>query len=198
MTIAQAIKQRLGKQTVDDWIKSFIQNQKSPRLVQYIGKLFNTLPVTSGFRFRISQSISNIADREEVMFTFYYHNLLDCMYILLCHILCIGDCVQTPAKKLANKRYSKQLYQVLKNSHYLLTEQEQLPNGVTIVPIICCLYEALLTTSTRDQSAWLLYRIIGNIPKHVQRKQSAVVMVIFALLPNSSEGISAASTRASL
>ncbi len=46
-------------------------------------------------------------------------------------------------------------------------EQEKLPKGVTLVPIICGSDKTLLTTMAGNQSAWPVYITVGNIPKHI-------------------------------
>jgi len=45
--------------------------------------------------------------------------------------------------------------------------QDQLPTGVTIVPVICASNKTHLTNFSGDQHAWPLFLTIGNIRKDI-------------------------------
>ncbi len=68
--------------------------------------------------------------------------------------------------------------------------------GETLVPIICGSDKTLLTTMAGNHSAWPDHLMVGNIPKHMQKRLSANAVLLLALLPKFLKGNNAASTRA--
>ncbi len=64
------------------------------------------------------------------------------------------------------------------------SEQEKLPKGATLAPVICGSDKTLLTIMAGYQSAWPVDLTIGNIPKHVRKKPSANAELLLALLPS--------------
>jgi hypothetical protein len=61
--------------------------------------------------------------------------------------------------------------------------QAKLPNGATILPLVCSSDETHLTNFSGDQKAWPLYLTIGNLDSVVRNKPSYLAYVVIALLP---------------
>lgn len=61
--------------------------------------------------------------------------------------------------------------------------QEKLPNGATVLPLICSSDETHLTNFSGDQKAWPLYVTIGNLDSAVRNKPSYLAYIVVALLP---------------
>jgi len=59
----------------------------------------------------------------------------------------------------------------------------RLPEGATLVPIICTSDITLLTNFSGDKKAWPIYMIIGNILSRTRNMASKHTTVLLALLP---------------
>jgi hypothetical protein len=66
---------------------------------------------------------------------------------------------------------------------YWWTEQEKLPLGATLVPLICGSDKTLLTTMAGNQSAWPVYITIGNLSNRIRQTPSSNAVLLLALLP---------------
>jgi hypothetical protein len=137
-----------------------------------------------------------IEDGKEENYPHYYRNPLDCIRLLLRHLPFKNDLMLAPAKQFADEQHTEQLYLELHTADYWWTEQEKLPKGATLVPIICGSDNTLLTTMAGNHSAWPVYLTVGNIPRHVQKRPSANGVLLLALPPKLPKGNNAASTRA--
>ena len=65
------------------------------------------------------------------------------------------------------------------NSH----GQESLPDGVTVIPVICTSDGTHFTNFSGDKKAWPVYLTIGNIPSEIRNKSTNMAMILVALLP---------------
>jgi hypothetical protein len=61
--------------------------------------------------------------------------------------------------------------------------QNQLPAGVTIVPVICASDKTHLTNFSGDQHVWPLYHTIGNIRKDIRRTPKKRAWILVGLIP---------------
>ncbi|KAG0632570.1 hypothetical protein HOY80DRAFT_863978, partial [Tuber brumale] len=61
--------------------------------------------------------------------------------------------------------------------------QDSLPEGATLVPIICSSDVTFLTNFSGDKKAWPIYLTIGNILSKMRNKSSKHASVLLALLP---------------
>jgi hypothetical protein len=75
------------------------------------------------------------------------------------------------------------------------TEQEKLPLGATLVPLICGSDKTLLTTMAGNQSVWPVYITIGNLSKRIRQTPSSNAVLLLALLPKFPKGYQASNTR---
>jgi hypothetical protein len=158
-------------------------------------KLIDSLPDSLGPRSWKRQSLLVVEKEKEVKHPFYYRNLLDCVRLLLRHLPFKKDLVWAPVRHFSDAQHLERLYSDPHTGDNWWTEQEKLPKGATLGPVICGSDKTLLTTMAR-QSAWPVYITIGNIPKHIRKKQSANAVLLLALLPKFPKGNNAASTRA--
>jgi hypothetical protein len=195
-TVALATQHRFGKRIVDDWIKGSLWKVESYQSAEHMWELIDSLPDGLGPRSWKSQSLLVVEDGKEVKYPFYYRNPLDCVRLLLRHLPFKQDLVWAPVRQFSNAQHSERLYSDLHTGDCWWTEQEKLPKGATLVPIICGSDKTLLTTMAGSQSAWPVYITIGNIPKLIRKKQSANAVLLLALLPKFPKGNNAASTRA--
>jgi hypothetical protein len=130
-------------------------------------KLIDSLPDGLGPRSWKSQSLLIVEDGKEAKYPFYYRNPLDCVRLLLGHLLFKQDLVWAPVRQFSDAQHFESLYSDLHSGDYWWTEQEKLSKGATLVPIICGSDKTLLTAMARNQSAWPVYITISNIPKHI-------------------------------
>jgi len=61
--------------------------------------------------------------------------------------------------------------------------QDQLPDGVTIMPVICASDKTHLTNLSGDQHAWPLYLTINNIRKDIRRTPQKRACILVGLIP---------------
>ncbi|RPB06930.1 hypothetical protein P167DRAFT_475874, partial [Morchella conica CCBAS932] len=62
--------------------------------------------------------------------------------------------------------------------------QNTLPEGSTVVPIICASDGTHLTNFSRDKKAWPIYLTIGNIKSSVRTKPTGHLFILLGLLPS--------------
>ncbi|KAG0132547.1 hypothetical protein HOY82DRAFT_483920 [Tuber indicum] len=65
----------------------------------------------------------------------------------------------------------------------LTAAQDTLPDGATLVPIICALNVTFLMNFSGDKKAWPIYMTIGNILSKLRNKASKHAIVLLDLLP---------------
>lgn len=65
----------------------------------------------------------------------------------------------------------------------LMDIKNTLPEGSTVVPVICASDGTHLTNFSGDKKAWPVYLTIGNITSETRNKPSNYAMVLLALLP---------------
>jgi hypothetical protein len=70
----------------------------------------------------------------------------------------------------------------MNTGHCWWNAQDQLPAGVTIVPVICASHKTHLTNVSGDQHAWPLYLTIGNILKDIRRTPEAQMWILVRLI----------------
>jgi hypothetical protein len=195
-TIALASKQLLGRMKVDDWIKGNLWRVESFASAENMWKLIDSLPDALGPHPWTCQSPMMMDAEREMKDSVYYQNPLDCIRLLLRCLLFKKDHVWSLVKKVADAEHTNRIYSNMHITINWCSKQEKLQKGATLVPVICGSDKTLLTTMTGNQSAWPVYLIIGNIPKHVQKKLSAIAVLLLAFLPMFPKGNNAASTRA--
>ncbi|RPB12626.1 hypothetical protein P167DRAFT_487424 [Morchella conica CCBAS932] len=61
--------------------------------------------------------------------------------------------------------------------------QNTLPEGSTVVPIICASDGTHLTNFSGDKKAWPIYLTIGNIKSSVRSKPTGHSLILLGLLP---------------
>ncbi|KAH8147002.1 uncharacterized protein LAJ45_08801 [Morchella importuna] len=61
--------------------------------------------------------------------------------------------------------------------------QNTLPEGSTVVPVICASDGTHLTNFSGDKKAWPVYLTIGNITSEIRNKPSSFAFILLALLP---------------
>jgi hypothetical protein len=82
-----ATKQRLGKCMIDKWIKNDLWKVKSFQSADHMWKLIDALPDVLGSPSWKTQSLLMIEEGKEVKYLFYYCIALDCVRLLLRHLL---------------------------------------------------------------------------------------------------------------
>ncbi|RPB07532.1 hypothetical protein P167DRAFT_495597 [Morchella conica CCBAS932] len=66
---------------------------------------------------------------------------------------------------------------------FLTEVKNTLPEGSTVVPVICASDGTHLTNFSGDKKAWPVYLTIGNITSEIRNKPSSFAFILLALLP---------------
>lgn len=128
---------------------------------------------------------------------FYYRDPIDCVKYLIRQRAYESDMVFSPERLYeGSERQYGELHtadwwwdtQVCTNfsiwpGRKLTRLQETLPEGATIVPIICASDTTHLTNFSGDKKAWPIYLTIGNIKSTTRNKPTAMALMLLALLP---------------
>src|SRR5205085_5238838 len=129
---------------------------------------------------------------------FYYRDPVDCVKYLIRQRAYQSDMVFSPKRLYeGDERQYGKLHtadwwwdtQVCINSGTLLRVltltmvQKTLPEGATIVPIICASDTTHLTNFSGDKKAWPIYITIGNIKSTTRNKPLSMALILLALLP---------------
>ncbi len=70
-------------------------------------------------------------------YPFYYYNSLDCIRLLLCHLLLSRDLVKLLVKRFSDAESTDHVYSDMHTADGWWAEQEKLPKGGTPDLVIC-------------------------------------------------------------
>jgi hypothetical protein len=107
-----------------------------------------------------------IEDDPHIFGTLYYTDIFKCIEFLLAHLPFQAHLDFEPVR-LADSDGCR-IYSEMNTSDWWWDSQDQLPAGVTIVPVICASDKTHLTNFFIDQHASPLYLMIGNIRKDIR------------------------------
>jgi len=122
-----------------------------------------------------------IGDDSHIFGTLYYRDIFKCIQFLLAHLPFQAHCYFEPVQ-LTNFEY-RQMYSEMNTGNWWWDTQDQIPAGVTIVPVICPSDKTHLTDFLDDQHAWLLYLTIGNIRKDIRCTPTKCTWILVRLIP---------------
>jgi len=107
-----------------------------------------------------------IEDHSHIFGTLYYRDIFKYIQFLLAHLPFQAH-LNFQLGRLADSE-SRRKYSEMNTSDWWWEKQDQLPAGVTIVPVICASDKTHLTDLSGDHHAWPLYLTIGNIRKNIR------------------------------
>jgi hypothetical protein len=151
--------------------------------LQYLWRrthIYHALPpvISNPMRFRFStwheHTIPDVG-------TIYYRDIIECVKLLLRHPPFRDSLIYSPIRQYNS--FDERVYGDLHSADWWWRVQEGLPQGSTIIPIICASDKAHLTNFSGDKSIWPLYMTIGNIPKDIWRERSKRAWICIGLLP---------------
>ncbi|KAG0644869.1 hypothetical protein HOY80DRAFT_877864 [Tuber brumale] len=114
---------------------------------------------------------------------FFYLNPLDCAKYLLSQKCFAQDIVYALVKDWDSETPPARVYSEMHTRDWWWETQDSLPEGTTLVPIICSSDVAFLTNFSGDKKAWPIYLTIGNILSKTRNKSCKHASVLLALLP---------------
>ncbi|KAG0633437.1 hypothetical protein HOY80DRAFT_896527, partial [Tuber brumale] len=113
----------------------------------------------------------------------FYRNPLDCAKYLLSQKCFAQDIVYTAVKDWDSETAPARVYSEMHMGDWWWETQDSVPEGATLVPIICSSDVTFLTNLSGDKKAWQIYLTIGNILSKTRNKSSKHASVLLALLP---------------
>jgi len=122
-----------------------------------------------------------IDDHLHIFGTLYYRDISKCIQFLLAH-LPLQAHLDFELVRLADSE-SRRIYSEMYSGDWWWDTQDQLPAGVTIVPVICTSRKTNLTNFSGDQHALPLYLTIGNIQNDIRRTPEKCAWMISGLIP---------------
>ncbi|KAG0132972.1 hypothetical protein HOY82DRAFT_483212, partial [Tuber indicum] len=108
---------------------------------------------------------------------------IDCARYLLSQRCFAQDLVYAPVKEWNSEEPPQRVYSEMRTGDWWWETQDTLPDGATLVPIICASDVTFLTNFSGDKKAWPIYMTIGNILSKTRNKASKHATVLLALLP---------------
>ncbi|KAG0138782.1 hypothetical protein HOY82DRAFT_595293 [Tuber indicum] len=122
---------------------------------------------------------------DEVLSTqkFFFREPIDCARYLLSQRCFAQDLVYDPVKEWNSEEPPQLVYSEIHKAQWWWETQDTLPDGATLVPIICGSDVTFLTNYSGDKKAWPIYMTIGNILSKTRNKASKHATVLLALLP---------------
>ncbi|KAG0633524.1 hypothetical protein HOY80DRAFT_1104646 [Tuber brumale] len=114
---------------------------------------------------------------------FFYRNPLDCAKYLLSQKCFAQDIIYAPVKDRNSETPPARVYSEMHMGDWWWETQDSLPEGATLVPIICSSDVMFLTNFFGDKKAWPIYLTIGNILSKTRNKSSKHASILLALLP---------------
>ena len=106
-----------------------------------------------------------IEDDSHIFRPLFYRDIFNCIQFLLVHLPFQADLDFEPVRLADSEGH--QIYSEINTGDWWWDPQDQLPAGVTIVPVICASDKTYLTNSLGNQHGWPLYLTIGNIQKDI-------------------------------
>jgi hypothetical protein len=197
-TVVLAIDQRLTKHKIDEWIKQRLWKVDTFQSAEKLWDMIDSIPDALGPQSWMTQDLIIEEESGQVQHSFHYRNPLHCIQLLLRHLPFRKHLVWAPEREYSDSSHQERVYNDMHTGDYWWEEQEKLPKGATLVPLICGLDKMLLTTMAGNQSAWPVYITIGNLPKHVRKKSSSNAVLLLALLLKFPKGYQASNTRESI
>ncbi|KAG0698767.1 hypothetical protein DFH29DRAFT_983765 [Suillus ampliporus] len=111
------------------------------------------------------------------------HNPVECIKNLIRNPLFHDWMVYAPEQVYQNSTGTQRVIDDMWTADWWWQKQGELPEGVTIAPVILASDKTSLSQFQGDKSAWPLYLLIGNIAKEKHRQISARAMVLIGYLP---------------
>jgi len=121
-----------------------------------------------------------IEDNSHIFGTLYYRDIVKCVQVLLAH-LPIQAHLDFELVCLTHLE-SRRIQSEMNTGNWWWDTQDQLPAGLTIVPVICTSGKTQLTNSSSDQHAWPLYLTIGNIQKNIRSWHEKRTWILVGLI----------------
>jgi len=122
-----------------------------------------------------------IDDHLHIFGTLYYRDISKCIQFLLAH-LPLQAHLDFELVRLADLE-SRRIYSEMYSGDWWWDTQDQLPAGVTIVPVICTSHKTNLTNFSGDRHALPLYLTIGNIRNDIRRTPEKCTWMLSGLIP---------------
>jgi hypothetical protein len=113
--------------------------------------------------------------------TIYYRDIFKCIQFILAHLLFQVHFDFEPVR-LADSE-GRRIYNEMNTGDWWWDTQDQLPTGVTIVPVICASDKTHLNNFSGDQHAWPFYLKIGNIRKDICCTPKQRTWILVGLIP---------------
>jgi len=109
-----------------------------------------------------------IEDDSHIFGTLYYRDIFKCIQFLLAHLPFQAHLDFEPVRLADSEGY--RIYSEMNSGDWWWDTKDQLPAGVTIVPVTCASDKTHFTNFSGDQHAWPWYLMIGNIRKDIRRR----------------------------
>ncbi|KAF8808461.1 hypothetical protein BYT27DRAFT_7255574 [Phlegmacium glaucopus] len=113
----------------------------------------------------------------------WHRNPVECIKELMGNPAFKGKQFYAPKKVYRNKDGTNREYSEMWTGDWWWSMQPELPDGVTIAPVILSSDKMQLTCFAGDKQAWPVYLSIGNIKKETCRQPSARAMVLIGYVP---------------
>ncbi|KAG0640986.1 hypothetical protein HOY80DRAFT_859151, partial [Tuber brumale] len=182
------IEAKVPKEHIDRYFKNRLGPENSTIKSAY--RLLNTIDeLESGLGMRSWKE--GLVSFPELIF--FYRNPRDCAKFLLSQKCFTQDIVYALVKDWDSETPPARFYSEMHTGDWWWETQDSLPEGATLVPIICSSDVKFLTNISGDKKAWPIYLTIGNILSKTRNKSSKHAIVLLALLPVPSKMLGVAS-----
>ncbi|KAG0639401.1 hypothetical protein HOY80DRAFT_1074395 [Tuber brumale] len=141
----------LGMRSWKEGLVSFTELLSVSILFKYFVNQVQDIEDADGLELAISQR------------RFFYRNPRDCAKYLLSQKCFTQDIVYAPVKDWDSETPPARVYSEMHAGDWWWETHDSLPEGATLVPIICSSDVTFLTNFSGDKKAWLIYLIIGEV-----------------------------------